>query len=902
MLFLVLFMNKINSHRFFSSVAFSVGIRSRSVFNPNTTFYSVFHPILYETMSSEELLQRNLLDNPQKIGEWNFYNIGSTTIKTLKEHGIIRDIDYGTDVDTKKVDGLITDGNRVVAVIENKSPVQFKTEKQKEKAIDQELKVAEKLTKLLIVTDTTETLWINAMNGEPIKDEKGNQLKQVFKPNDEEETIELINRINASITKENSILKPIELINPTVLARTIWQDIWMVSGATPENCLYTFVELFIFKYLSDLEVLKGTYGFYNLINMYKENTDDEVLEQYAKVVRPKIKDLFQENPVDHTTIINGTIFVSKDQKAVKGYSTVFKRVLFRFRDYKKLENIDYDFKSKLFESFMKQSISKKNWGQFFTPLKIVKAIVKMTDIKEGDKICDPACGVGKFLLEPLIGNIGRFYKIKDEKIEPKIEIIGYDKGFDNEEQKTIILAKANMLIYMSDQIKKHPNMTKQFSELFNKCFILKTNSILGTLADAVDNEYNWILTNPPYVTTGSSNLKEEIVKSGLESHYKINAMGVEGLFMEWIVRALKPNGKAFIIIPDGILNRINDKDLRRFIATECYVDGIISLPIKTFFTNMKKTYILVLTKKNKNTDIQETPVFAYVVSDIGETLDAHRFEIPENNLDEAVNLFNQFKGSKKSFKSISPRCKIVRIEEFTPESNWVIDRLWTKEEKIKLGIVEEENKVNVADFSLILDEVSNTVKGLMEEVKAIQDGSDAKFRDVPIPTIFDIDLGEAKYDHKYFQTHKGQYPVYSGQTKRNGEIAKIDSYEYDTEGLTWTIDGYAGRVFHRKGKFSMTTHCGLLRIKDVVKDKLDYEFLKYLLDNELPEHAVGEGNKRLKKTHITKISIKIPIKSDGDYDLAKQREIANKYRIIEQIKNNIRSELEKVTDTSIEFA
>jgi len=96
---------------------------------------------------SEELLQRDLLNNPEKIGDWNFYNIGSTKIRTLKEYGIIRDIDYG-DIADKKVDGLITDGFRVIAVIENKRPKEFKTKKQKEKAIIQELKVAEKLTKL----------------------------------------------------------------------------------------------------------------------------------------------------------------------------------------------------------------------------------------------------------------------------------------------------------------------------------------------------------------------------------------------------------------------------------------------------------------------------------------------------------------------------------------------------------------------------------------------------------------------------------------------------------------------------------------------------------------------------------------------------------------------------------
>jgi type I restriction enzyme M protein len=565
-------------------------------------------------LMSEELLQRGLIYKPEKIGKWDFYSIGATSVKSLKENGIIHDVDYG-DVEKKKVDGLIVHRKIVIAVIEYKKPSEFNTKTKQDKAIKQEIDVARKLScKIIIATDTQETVWVNVLTGERIKDESGQEIKTKFDSEDEK-LPDLIEKINYSINATNNNLKPKQLVNPTDLARQIWQDIWSVSGATPENCLYTFVELFIFKYLSDLGVLRGTHSFYTLINMYDANTENEVLEHYADTIRKKIKELFPYNPVDNTTIINGTIFVSKDQKAVKGYSRVFKRVLDRFNKYPKLEHIDYDFKSRLFESFLKESISKKNWGQFFTPLKVVRAVVEMAkdDIREGIKICDPACGVGKFLLEPIKDKVERFYKIEKNEIKPTITIRGFDKGFDKDEQKTIILAKANMLIYLSDLIKENVGITDKFSALFNETFTLKTNSILGTLSEPVENEYDLILTNPPYVTSGSSNLKEEIRKDGeLVTYYKVSALGVEGLFMEWIVKSLKPNGKAYIVIPDGILNRQNDKTLRKYITDECFIDGIISLPLNTFFTTNKKTYIFCLTKKSDKGQIQTEPVFTYL--------------------------------------------------------------------------------------------------------------------------------------------------------------------------------------------------------------------------------------------------------------------------------------------------
>ena len=43
---------------------------------------------------SEELIQRNLVEAPEKMGDWNFYNIGATSLKALKGAKIIPDRDY----------------------------------------------------------------------------------------------------------------------------------------------------------------------------------------------------------------------------------------------------------------------------------------------------------------------------------------------------------------------------------------------------------------------------------------------------------------------------------------------------------------------------------------------------------------------------------------------------------------------------------------------------------------------------------------------------------------------------------------------------------------------------------------------------------------------------------------
>ena len=859
---------------------------------------------------SEELIQKDLIKNPDKIGKWDFYNIGATTIKQLKENGIIRNVDYGKE-EKKKVDALIVQKKNVIAVIEYKKSSEFNTKAKKQKAIKQELTVAQKLkTNILIATDSKESIWINVATGNEIKDKNGKSLKYNFDFNDER-LPELIEKIINSINEKNDRIKPKNLVNPTDLAKQIWQDIWSVSGATPENCLYTFVELFIFKYLSDLGVLKGLHNFDNLLRMYETNTEDEVLQYYADTIRKKIKELFPKNDIDNTTIINGTIFVSKDQKAVAGYSTVFKKVLLKFKDYGKLEHIDYDFKSQLFESFLKESISKKNWGQFFTPLKVVRAIVEMTkdEIKDGASICDPACGVGKFLLEPIKTKLDQFYKIEKNSIKPKITIHGFDKGFDKDEQKTIILAKANMLIYFSDLIKDNPGLTKNFAKLFNESFTLKTNSILGTLADPVQEEYDLILTNPPYVTSGSSNLKEEIKKvAELENYYKVNAMGVEGLFMEWIVRALKPNGKAFIVVPDGIFNRQNDAKLRKFLLDECFIDAIISLPEKTFFTTIKKTDILALTKKIDKKVEQTDPVFTYLVSEIGETRDVYRFDIEQNDLQEAVTLFSFFKGNKSNFDKINTdkRCKIQLVKKLIDnvDSSWIIDNWWTIEEKIELGIEEQENFIKFEEFPQLLEEVANNILSLKEEVEILAEKKKHtnKYKQYKISELFKI-LGETNITKTYLENHKGKYPVYSGQTENNGLFGFLDTYKYDFPLITWTTYGvHAGTLYKRDGKFNIGRNaCGLKLKKEYKNINLDY--IVYIGNSIFKKYAKGAKGKHrsLPQNIVKNILLPIPIDKNGNIDIEKQKEIIDRYNAIQEIKKQVKEYREKIQEIKVEI-
>ncbi len=713
---------------------------------------------------SEELKQKNLTENGKLFCEFEIYNIGATTLNGLSKYNIINK-DFDKRYNNYKPDFLVVDrtnkDNINVSVVAEWKP-EIKNEKNFKSTIQQCNTVAQVISaKLCFVTDGKKYLWFNPNQAEAknnyidklgvkrsykiIKNSDSSECKSEFYysnnedlnktedlDRDQNETYYNLKNMLSTINENNSTIKQPDTIDPSKLARSIWQDIWFVTKATPEKCLYTFLEIFLFKYLSDLKILDvDDEGVQISFDHIYSLGPKKAFKSYSKYVKNFMSSKFPKSDEDSTGIMSGSLL----QVSVNDHSIIFYNILTKFRDFGKLENIDSEFKSKVFEEFTKRSIStvKKDWGQFLTPRNVIDSIIEISGIEnldDGSKICDPACGVGGFILEPMrttSEGVKSFFNINKGKLIPKHNFIGFDKGFEKEQKLTIVLAKANMLMFLSDLLKVNPSLTHQFSDVFNNTFKLITNSVLGTLNITKNDQYDLILSNPPYSVSGSGVLTKLINEEGrLKEFYQINGTGPEEKFLEWIINSIKPNRKAFVIIPDGILLRQHSDKLRKFIKDQCFIDGIISLPINTFYTTPKKTYILAVTKKkganNNHRSIinQQDPVFTYIASDIGETLDVNRFPTEKNDLVEMSNLFNQFKNSKRKFSSHSKRCKIFSIDDFDPNTHWAIDRWWSEKERIDLGIIEETRFIDIEEFKDVLAGTQKDIEDLIKELDEIQ--------------------------------------------------------------------------------------------------------------------------------------------------------------------------------------
>jgi len=856
---------------------------------------------------SEELLQTT----PASIGRYLYHRLGASTVRQLSTAGVISG-NPPKGILRKKPDGLIVLGKGTVkAWIEYKTPVELNTSIKINKAIDQAVVPARQLCNILIVSDGQQTHWINPHTGKRVQSGSALPVLEAKAIIDGTATIEylqsielLIDQAEHSLNQTNDKLSSPSLIDPSNLAQTIWQKIWINTGKEPEKCLYNVVELFIFKFLSDLAVLGQHNDFSNVCSIGDQFGGQAALESYARMSRPAIRELFPDGQ-DGTGIINGTIFVNEKGAPNNSQARLFFEVLTDLRKYDEkygsFRYIDKEFKTRLYESFLRQGAGLHHLGQFFTPRNVVQAIVSMSGadtLPSGATIGDPFCGVGGFILESILQcpRLRACFNPRNGVISPDITFVGYDRGSDEkEDERTIILAKANALIYFSDLIARHntPEFTREFTDrVINSIFsLVRTN--LGSFKIDNAEHYDLILTNPPYVTRGSASLKNAIEEAGISNWYSATGRGTESLALQWIVRSLKRGGTAIAIVPDGLLNQA---PMLTFVKERCIIRAVISLPTRTFYATPKKTYILIISRKTglESENGEAHPVFSYLISEIGETRDANRWPIADNDLNEAVALYNQFKGSPSTFTSPSPRCKVVPWAEFDAYDHWMLDRYcWTSEELQELGMADElPAPVTVEQFNRLLRNIG------------LRPITPSKNTPLP-PKLAEVLLS----DEKLFELRIGKR-VLKKECVDNGipcisaNVRDVFGYipesrlihNFDTPSLTWGIDGNFDWYLIPAGyRFHPTDHCGVLRIQD---EDIDAEYLYYALRSTRNRHGF-DRTYRANLANVGRVSVEIPVLYDGRFDLEAQRQTAKMFRRIEKKKAKAIEKLQGVAEAQI---
>ena len=296
-------------------------------------------------------------------------------------------------------------------------------------------------------------------------------------------------------------------------------------------------------------------------------------------------EILSVHPITKNIFLKGKGFDIQNQKTYK--KIIDKLYTFDF------ESIDEDILGEAYEEVIKDVMTGKVLGQFFTPPKVKQMMIKLIDPqlnKDGtiEKIFDPAMGTGGFLISSLRHLL---HQSKTKGIKMNWYFISNEGlGGREAEPDTYQLAVSNMLISSGHMFK----------------VLEKGDSIRNTII----NKYDIILANPPFGIDGLD--YDEFKNNPLRDEYlPIKSNSAVPLFLQAIIYMLKINGRCAVVLPDGKELFSKNKELvsvREYLMKTCDLKEVIYLPAGTFTHTSIKTCIFYFYKKKEGCDILETKI------------------------------------------------------------------------------------------------------------------------------------------------------------------------------------------------------------------------------------------------------------------------------------------------------
>jgi type I restriction enzyme M protein len=435
----------------------------------------------------------------------------------------------------------------------------------------------------------------------------------------------------------------------------LWQNFWEGGIANPLTAIEQITYLLFMKRLDDLETKrekdaeftgeKYTTRFNGKFtvpgsnenidknelrwSVFKHKPADEMLLHVQMKVFPFLKDLNGATSPFTKHMANAVFIMPKASLLVSAINIVediFKEIE---KDATEGGHAFQDIQGDVYEMLLSEIASAGKNGQFRTPRHIIKLMAELVAPQLGQRIADPACGTGGFLLGAyqyvLTDLVRKNDPSKLSKDEDGFERAAISAGLT---QKVKAILDQSFTGYDIDTTMVRLGLMNMMMHGIDEPKIDYKDTLSKTYNE--DNQFNIVMANPPF--TGS------IDKGDINEGLKLPTTKTELLFVERIFNMLALGGTAAVIVPQGVLFGSGNafKTLRKMLIDKAELKAVIAMPSGVFkpYAGVS-TAILLFTKGGETNNI-----WFYDMQNDGYSLDDKRNKIAGSDLQDIVESFS----------------------------------------------------------------------------------------------------------------------------------------------------------------------------------------------------------------------------------------------------------------------
>jgi len=293
-----------------------------------------------------------------------------------------------------------------------------------------------------------------------------------------------------------------------------------------------------------------------------------------------------------------------------------------------------DIKGTVFEQMVGNTF-RGELAQFFTPRELVNCVVSMMPPKDTDRVLDPSCGSGGFLVMAIRSFLNRlkieYPNLKPEQQQDKIGYFSTHNLFGCDiNDRMARVAKMNMIMHgdghagiiNANGLSLLGNMTSRWKEELGE-----------------EGQFEIIYSNPPFAGREKDSDVLEKFDLGKNSDDKAKSVSKEVLFIEMIIKILAPGGKAGLVLPSGVFNNPSMRPLRDYIRKHVKILALVGLPHLAFQISGANNEGHLLFIEKVDTVPADYKIFIDWASIVG--IDSIGRKVDRNDLEDVVKRFQK---------------------------------------------------------------------------------------------------------------------------------------------------------------------------------------------------------------------------------------------------------------------